>query len=49
VVEVLNLKFDLAGRVVSGVPAPTNLVVPPHRYITETRIIIGETNTEESA
>jgi len=41
--------FDLAGRVVSGVPAPTNLVVPPHRYITESRIIIGENNTEESA
>ncbi len=41
--------FDLAGRVVSGVPAPTNLVVPPHRYITETLIIIGEMNTEENA
>ena len=25
-------KFDLAGRVFKGVPAPTNLVVPPHRY-----------------
>jgi len=34
--------FDLAGRVVSGVPAPTNLVVPPHRYITDTLILIGE-------
>ncbi|NOQ64565.1 MAG: ubiquinol-cytochrome c reductase iron-sulfur subunit, partial [Methyloprofundus sp.] len=33
--------FDLAGRVVSGVPAPTNLDVPPHRYITDTLIIIG--------
>ncbi len=40
--------FDLAGRVVSGVPAPTNLVVPPHRYISESRIIIGENNKEES-
>ncbi|MBE0469166.1 MAG: ubiquinol-cytochrome c reductase iron-sulfur subunit [Methyloprofundus sp.] len=34
--------FDLAGRVFRGVPAPTNLDVPPHRYLSETRIIIGE-------
>lgn len=34
--------FDLAGRVYSSVPAPTNLVVPPHRYVTDTLIIIGE-------
>lgn len=40
--------FDLAGRVVRGVPAPTNLDVPPHRYITGTRIIIGE-DTEAKA
>jgi ubiquinol-cytochrome c reductase iron-sulfur subunit len=35
-------KFDLAGRVYSGMPAPTNLVVPPHRYVSDTVIIIGE-------
>jgi ubiquinol-cytochrome c reductase iron-sulfur subunit len=35
-------KFDLAGRVYSGVPAPTNLPVPPHRYVTDTRIVIGD-------
>ena len=35
-------KFDLAGRVYRGVPAPTNLPVPPHRYMTDTRIIIGD-------
>jgi ubiquinol-cytochrome c reductase iron-sulfur subunit len=35
-------RFDMAGRVYSGVPAPTNLEVPPHRYITETQIIVGE-------
>jgi ubiquinol-cytochrome c reductase iron-sulfur subunit len=34
--------FDLAGRVYRGVPAPTNLVVPPHRYISNTVILIGE-------
>lgn len=35
-------KFDLAGRVYSGVPAPTNLVVPPHQYLSDTLILIGE-------
>jgi len=35
-------KFDLAGRVYAGVPAPTNLVVPPHRYASDTKIVIGE-------
>ena len=35
-------KFDLAGRVYKGVPAPANLVVPPHRYLADTRIVIGE-------
>lgn len=34
--------FDLAGRVYSGVPAPTNLEVPPHRYVTDTLLIVGE-------
>ncbi len=35
-------KFDLAGRVFKGVPAPLNLVVPPHRYITDTVVLIGD-------
>ncbi|HID48867.1 MAG TPA: ubiquinol-cytochrome c reductase iron-sulfur subunit [Chromatiales bacterium] len=35
-------RFDLAGRVYMGVPAPTNLVVPPYTYLTETRILIGK-------
>jgi ubiquinol-cytochrome c reductase iron-sulfur subunit len=35
-------KFDLAGRVYKGVPAPTNLVIPPHRYASDTRVVIGE-------
>ena len=34
--------FDLAGRVYSGVPAPTNLVVPPYRYLSENQLLIGE-------
>lgn len=35
-------KFDLAGRVYAGVPAPTNLPVPPHRYVGDNLIIIGD-------
>lgn len=42
-------KFDLAGRVYRGVPAPTNLEVPPYRYVTDTRIIIGEDAEEKTA
>jgi ubiquinol-cytochrome c reductase iron-sulfur subunit len=34
-------RFDLAGRVYKGVPAPTNLVIPPHYYAGENEIIIG--------
>ena len=34
-------KFDLSGRVYKNVPAPTNLVVPPHSYVADTRIMIG--------
>ncbi len=41
--------FDLAGRVYRSVPAPTNLDVPPYRYITDTLIIVGEESTEASA
>ncbi|MGI9286811.1 MAG: ubiquinol-cytochrome c reductase iron-sulfur subunit [Pseudomonadales bacterium] len=35
-------KFDLAGRVYSGVPAPTNLEIPPYRYDSDNVIVIGE-------
>lgn len=34
--------FDFAGRVYKGVPAPTNLEVPPHRFVGETGLVIGE-------
>jgi ubiquinol-cytochrome c reductase iron-sulfur subunit len=34
-------KFDLAGRVYKSVPAPLNLEVPPHAYITDTLIVVG--------
>jgi ubiquinol-cytochrome c reductase iron-sulfur subunit len=35
-------RFDLAGRVFKGVPAPTNLRVPPHRYVRDDLILIGQ-------
>ncbi len=35
-------RFDLAARVFKNVPAPTNLVIPKHRYLTDTRLLIGE-------
>jgi len=35
-------KFDLAGRVWKGVPAPLNLVVPPHKYIDDSTVLVGE-------
>ena len=34
--------FDLAGRVFKNKPAPTNLEVPPHKYLSDARIIIGD-------
>ena len=34
-------KFDLAGRVFNGVPAPANLLVPPYRFINDNTILIG--------
>lgn len=35
-------RFDLAGRVYKGVPAPVNLVIPKHTYVSETTILVGE-------
>lgn len=35
-------KFDLAGRVYKGVPAPLNMAVPPHRYVDNNTILVGE-------
>jgi len=35
-------KFDLAGRVYKGVPAPTNLRVPPYRFVRDDLILIGQ-------
>ena len=35
-------KFDLSGRVHKGMPAPYNLEVPPHYFVSESRIIVGK-------
>ena len=35
-------KFDLAGRVFKGVPAPTNLYIPPYRFVSDSRILVGD-------
>jgi len=35
-------KFDIAGRVYKGAPAPTNLSVPPYAFVSDTLILIGE-------
>ena len=40
-------KFDMAGRVYKNVPAPTNLPVPPYRFLSETQVVVGE-NPEEA-
>ena len=34
--------FDLAGRVWKSKPAPDNLEIPPHMYLSDTRLLIGE-------
>jgi ubiquinol-cytochrome c reductase iron-sulfur subunit len=35
-------KFDFAGRVLRGSPAPTNLVVPPYRLVDAQAVVVGE-------
>jgi ubiquinol-cytochrome c reductase iron-sulfur subunit len=35
-------RFDLAGRVYKGVPAPTNLEIPPYKFLSDSLILIGE-------
>lgn len=42
-------RFDYAGRVFSGVPAPTNLEIPPHHYINDNLLLIGESGNGGAA
>lgn len=39
-------KFDLAGRVYKNLPAPTNLLVPPHTYLSDGLLLIGADSKE---
>lgn len=39
-------RFDMAGRVYSGVPAPTNLVVPPYTFLSNDRVLVGQDPSE---
>ena len=42
-------KFDFAGRVFRGSPAPINLEVPPYQYVSENTLVIGEDNEKKGA
>jgi ubiquinol-cytochrome c reductase iron-sulfur subunit len=42
-------KFDLAGRVFRGAPAPLNLKVPPYTFVSETKLVIGEDDKTKGA
>lgn len=44
-----NSKFDMAGRVYEGSPAPTNLVVPPYYFIDDNTIVVGVDPEQETA
>ncbi|NMG44873.1 ubiquinol-cytochrome c reductase iron-sulfur subunit [Aromatoleum toluvorans] len=35
-------RFDLSGRVYKSMPAPDNLEIPPHKYLSDTKILIGD-------
>jgi ubiquinol-cytochrome c reductase iron-sulfur subunit len=35
-------QFDIAGRVIKGFPAPLNLIIPPHQYLSDSVILIGD-------
>lgn len=41
-------KFDMAGRVYKSMPAPKNMIVPPHSYIDDSRILIGVDEGEQA-
>ena len=42
-------KFDFAGRVYKGSPAPINLEVPPYEYVSEGTLVIGEDKEKKGA
>jgi ubiquinol-cytochrome c reductase iron-sulfur subunit len=42
-------KFDYAGRVFRGAPAPTNLIVPPYTFVSDSTLVIGEDSEKKGA
>lgn len=42
-------KYDMAGRVYKGVPAPLNLAVPPYKFLSDTKVLIGEDKNQGAA
>jgi ubiquinol-cytochrome c reductase iron-sulfur subunit len=42
-------KFDYAGRVFRGAPAPTNLSVPPYTFVSDAQLLIGEDKDKKGA
>ncbi len=42
-------KFDFAGRVFRGAPAPVNLRVPPYEFVSDSILIIGESEEKKGA
>jgi ubiquinol-cytochrome c reductase iron-sulfur subunit len=42
-------KFDLAGRVFRGAPAPLNLKVPPYEFVSDGTLVIGEDKEKKGA
>jgi len=42
-------KFDLAGRVYAGMPAPINLEIPPYRFVDDGTIVVGEDSDASGA
>lgn len=42
-------RFDLAARVYKGSPAPTNLIIPPHQYLSDTMLLIGDDKQKGAA
>ncbi len=41
-------KFDLAARVYKGVPAPVNLEIPPHKYVSDSLLLVGVDSSNDS-
>jgi len=42
-------RFDLAARVYKGSPAPTNLIIPPHQYLSDNVLLIGDDKKKGAA